>query len=146
MTTTTTIDISTCHGAGVRASDAEREGVARILRAATGQGLLTLAEVDEQLAAVYAARYRHELEPLTTDLPDGGRQLPASTPQARTVARTRLVRHAAVVALVAVLLVAAWLNSDAEFFWPVWPIGFLVFGLVRHARGVGPLLRTQPVS
>lgn len=142
----TTTDISTRHGAGVRASDAERENVARILRAATGQGLLTLAEVDERLAAVYAARYRHELEPLTADLPDGGHQLLASTPPARTAARTRLLRHAALVTVVGVLLVAAWLNSDAEFFWPVWPIGFLVFGLVRHARSVAPSLRTQTVS
>ena len=143
---TTTIDISTRNGAGVRASDAEREDVARILRAATGQGLLTLAEVDERLAAVYAARYRHELEPLTADLPDDGHQLLPSTPPARGATRARLVRHTAFVAIVAVLLVAAWINSDAEFFWPVWPIGFLVFGLVRHARGVVPSLRTQPVS
>lgn len=39
--------------ADVRASDAEREHVARILRAAAGEGLLTLGEADERLAALY---------------------------------------------------------------------------------------------
>lgn len=58
-------------GSGVRASDAEREQVARILRAAAGEGLLTLGEADERLVALYASRFRAELEPLTADLPDG---------------------------------------------------------------------------
>lgn len=55
----------------VRASDAEREQVARILRAAAGEGLLTLGEADDRLAALYASRWRSELAPLTADLPDG---------------------------------------------------------------------------
>ncbi len=142
----TTTDVSIRRGAGVRASDTEREDVTRILRAATGQGLLTLAEVDERLAAVYATKFRHELEPLTADLPDGGHQLLPGVPRARAAARIGLVRHAAFVAVVAVLLVAAWLSSDAEFFWPVWPIGFLVLGLVRHARNVAPVPHGAPVS
>ena len=44
--------------AGVRTSDAEREQVARVLRAAVGEGMLTLEEGDERLAATYAARFR----------------------------------------------------------------------------------------
>ncbi|MCA1675181.1 MAG: DUF1707 domain-containing protein [Actinobacteria bacterium] len=120
---------------GIRASDAEREHVAEILRTATGAGLLGLDEVEERLAACYAARYRTDLEPLTADLPDTGTLL-AATPQARAAARRRLGWHAALVAVLAALLVVAWTLSDAEFFWPVWPIAFLVFGLARHIRRV----------
>lgn len=129
---TTSTDRST---EGIRASDAEREHVAEILRAATGTGLLGLAEVEERIAACYAARYRHELTPLTADLPDPERLL-AGTPEARDAARRGLRRHAALVAVVTALLVAAWMASDAPFFWPIWPIAILVFGLVRHHRRV----------
>jgi hypothetical protein len=128
----TTIDSSTER---VRASDAEREHVAEILRAATGAGLLGIDEVEERLAACYAARYRAELEPLTADLPDTEKLLTA-TPQARAAARRRLGWHAAFVAVLATLLVGAWALSDAPFFWPVWPITLLIFTLVRHARRV----------
>jgi ferric-dicitrate binding protein FerR (iron transport regulator) len=123
---------STTSTAGIRASDAEREHVARILRAATGTGLLSLAEVEQRLSACYAAQYRHELQPLTADLPDAGGP-PTETPHG---ARRRLARHAALVAALAALLVVVWTASDAGFFWPVWPIAFLLFGLIRHSRRV----------
>jgi len=54
----------------LRASDTDRERVCHILHQGTGAGMLTLAEADERLAAAYAARFRHELEPLTADVPD----------------------------------------------------------------------------
>lgn len=53
----------------VRASDADRERVAAVLRAAASEGRLDLAEVDERLARVYAARTYADLAPLTRDLP-----------------------------------------------------------------------------
>jgi hypothetical protein len=53
----------------MRASDADREKVAAVLREAAGEGRLGLDELDERLAAVYAARTYAELEPLTRDLP-----------------------------------------------------------------------------
>jgi len=57
--------------ARVRASDAEREEYARIVREAVGEGRLGLDEGDERLAKLYAAKYRDELSPLITDLPEG---------------------------------------------------------------------------
>jgi DUF1707 SHOCT-like domain len=54
----------------LRASDADREGVANILREAAGDGRLTMDELDERLDAVYAAKTYAELEPITRDLPD----------------------------------------------------------------------------
>src|SRR5262245_51845241 len=53
----------------LRASDADRERVAEVLRRAAGEGRIELAELDERLAAVYAARTYGELEPITRDLP-----------------------------------------------------------------------------
>ncbi|MCW2741448.1 MAG: hypothetical protein JWR45_1870 [Blastococcus sp.] len=52
-----------------RASDADREAVVRELHDAVARGLLSLEEGDERMAAAYAARFAHDLPPLTADLP-----------------------------------------------------------------------------
>jgi hypothetical protein len=65
----------------LRASDADRERVANVLREAAGDGRLTMDELDERLDAVYAAKTYAELEPITHDLPDvGAAFVPASSP------------------------------------------------------------------
>jgi hypothetical protein len=56
----------------LRASDADRERVANVLREAAGDGRLTMEELDERLEAVYAAKTYAELEPITRDLPATG--------------------------------------------------------------------------
>ncbi len=56
----------------LRASDADRERVAEVLRQAAGDGRLTMEELDERLDAVYAAKTYAELVPITHDLPDTG--------------------------------------------------------------------------
>jgi hypothetical protein len=56
----------------LRASDADREAVANVLREAAGDGRLTMDELDERLDAVYAAKTYAELEPITHDLPGTG--------------------------------------------------------------------------
>ncbi|MEV5648046.1 DUF1707 domain-containing protein [Nocardia sp. NPDC052254] len=53
----------------VRVTDHERAQVARQLDMALGDGSLDLTELDQRLAAVYAARTRAELEAVTADLP-----------------------------------------------------------------------------
>jgi hypothetical protein len=63
----------------LRASDADRESVANVLREAAGDGRLTMDELDERLDAVYAAKTYAELEPITHDLPDAG-AAPAPAP------------------------------------------------------------------
>ena len=67
----------------LRASDADRERVANVLREAAGDGRLTMDELDERLDAVYAAKTYAELEPITRDLPapEGATYFPA-TPSA----------------------------------------------------------------
>jgi hypothetical protein len=68
----------------LRASDADRESVANVLREAAGDGRLTMDELDERLDAVYAAKTYAELEPITHDLPDAGTaQAPAPSSAAR---------------------------------------------------------------
>jgi hypothetical protein len=67
----------------LRASDADRERVADILREAAGDGRLTMEELDERLDAVYAAKTYAELEPITRDLPQAGSAqapVPAAAP------------------------------------------------------------------
>src|SRR5579859_4691659 len=56
----------------LRASDADRERVANVLREAAGDGRLTMDELDERLDAVFAAKTYAELEPITHDLPAHG--------------------------------------------------------------------------
>ena len=64
----------------VRTSDAERERIAQTLRAAVGEGRLTLEEGDQRLATLYTTKYRDELAPLIADLPasadDASRRAP----------------------------------------------------------------------
>jgi len=130
-----------------RASDPEREEFAKIVREATAEGRLSLAEGDERLAQIYAAKFRDELRPLVADLPAGQ----ASTPSpARPGSegwparahewrppRGLLLRHAAVVTLISGVLVGLWMLSGAHFFWPAIPLFFLALGLARHARWAG---------
>ncbi|MER7794254.1 DUF1707 domain-containing protein [Streptomyces sp. NPDC097640] len=60
-------------GLEMRASDAERERIAEVLREAVAEGRLTMEEFDERLDAAYRARTHGELEPLVRDLPVPGR-------------------------------------------------------------------------
>jgi hypothetical protein len=111
----------------VLASDAERAEVATIVQTAGGEGRLTLTETEERLTSVYAARYQQELADLTRDLP-------RPTAPARRLPARRLRIHAAVVVLVSVLLIGRWLAMGIPFFWPAFPLGWLVISLVIHAR------------
>ncbi|UNS98721.1 DUF1707 domain-containing protein [Streptomyces tubbatahanensis] len=57
--------------ADVRASDADRDRVADILREALAEGRLDAQEHGERIESVYAAKTMGELEPLVGDLPAG---------------------------------------------------------------------------
>jgi hypothetical protein len=67
--------------ADVRASDADRDRVADILREALAEGRLDAEEHSERLDAVYAAKMMGQLEPLVRDLPQpDGRTAPRPAP------------------------------------------------------------------
>jgi len=122
---------STPTGPRTRASDTEREQVATILRAAMTEGRLDLATGEERLAAAYAATFRDELGPLTTDLPDGGRRALAETPEAKAQVRRFVRQRAVVFVALAVFFGALFFASGAHFF-PIVPIIILLFFL--HGR------------
>jgi hypothetical protein len=52
----------------LRASDADRERTAELLRRAAGEGRLTIEELDERLDTVYETRTQRELDRLTADV------------------------------------------------------------------------------
>ena len=126
----------------VRASDAEREEFARIVRDAIGEGRLTLAEGDERLAQVYAARYRDDLRPLVADLPTVGTVEPArrayQSGGRRSLDRQDLRPYLPALAfllLVVVLLIGPWiLTGGRHGFVPAFPLVFIGFMLLRHGR------------
>jgi hypothetical protein len=129
----------------VRASDAEREEFARIVREATGDGRLTLEEGDERMSQVYAAKFRDELLPLVADLPSADQLEPArrgGPPTARQHPYPHphpgaFVFHFGTVALVSMLLIGLWAVTGGGFFWPAIPLIFFGLGIVRHARWAG---------
>lgn len=53
----------------IRISDADRERAAQRLNRALGEGRITVEELQERLATVYAARYGADLVPPLADLP-----------------------------------------------------------------------------
>src|SRR4051812_1666296 len=59
-------------GSQMRASDAERERIAEVLRDAVAEGRLDMEEFEERLDAAYTARTHAQLEPLVRDLPAPG--------------------------------------------------------------------------
>jgi hypothetical protein len=66
----------------LRASDADRDRVADILREALAEGRLDPAEHSERLDRVYAAKTVGELQPLVRDLPVGQSAVPSPSPAA----------------------------------------------------------------
>lgn len=66
----------------LRASDADREQVADVLRQAVSDGRLSLTELEERIEALYAAKTYADLEPVLQDLP-ADLPLPPSTAVAR---------------------------------------------------------------
>ncbi|MFB7912602.1 DUF1707 domain-containing protein [Streptomyces sp. NPDC056061] len=64
--------VASAEPAGIRASDADRDRIADILREALAEGRLTAEEHSERIDAVYRAKTVGELEPLVRDLPVPG--------------------------------------------------------------------------
>jgi hypothetical protein len=123
----------------VRASDAEREQVADVLRRAAGDGRLAPDELEDRLTAAYGARTRGELGPLTADLPAPpaarGRGVTTGPPAGWTAGLPERLGAWLVPNLICV---GIWLATGAQgYFWPVWVLLFTTVALVRSVVG-GP--------
>ncbi|GAA2359428.1 MULTISPECIES: DUF1707 SHOCT-like domain-containing protein [Streptomyces] len=80
----------------LRASHADRDRVADVLRIAAGDGMLTADELDERLEAALTARTRGELAVLTADLPDTGGRTTAEAAKVKDVIRIQQAHSGAV--------------------------------------------------
>ena len=109
----------------LRASDAEREHHAQLLREHAAQGRLTVDELEERLDRVYAARTVGELAPVVGDLPAPRRPRPA----ARRRPAWRQTELGAFLAVNLVLIVI-WAATGAGYFWPIWPLLGWGIGLI----------------
>ena len=71
----------------LRASDADRDRVIEVLRAAVGDGRLTVEEFEERLEATLSSRTLGELATLTADLVGPPNRSPAASAQVEDVVR-----------------------------------------------------------
>jgi len=109
----------------LRASDAERERTATLLRDHAAAGRLTPEELDERLDAAYAARTVGELEALAHDLPattgPSGQAGSGRRALERPGARERALHAIGLAVLVNVACNTIWLATGADgSWWPKW--------------------------
>jgi len=132
---------------GLRASDADRERVAELLRRHYGAGRLSEEDLSERVEAVYSARSVSDLETLTADLPSPGEPAPRGR---RGGLETSFRIHLAVYVVVNVMLIGIWAASGGGYFWPVWPVLGWGIGLGCHGapllarRGASPRQGARP--
>lgn len=142
----------------LRAADSDRAAVAEALGQHMSEGRLTVAEFDERLGRVYAAKTYGELDELTADLPQLARPSPVPVAEAAPAAacgptggcgagqwaggwdqsqswRAWLTTSLIVLTVWAVTSLASW---QLVYFWPVWVIGpWGAVLLVRSLTGGG---------
>jgi hypothetical protein len=144
--------MSTADDGSLRAGNTDRERVVAQLNAAFAEGRLDVGELDERVAAAYAAKTLGELVPLTADLP-ATQPRRAATPARRQDAQP--VRHqdgdaarwagaggALSIFLVCTLIWGAIAlgQGHLSYFWPIWTAIPLVFAVVG-AIGMGSAQR-----
>jgi hypothetical protein len=110
---------------GLRASDADRDRVAAVLRQHCSAGRLTFEELSDRLGRVYEARTLDQLFALTNDMPDPEPHphLTEYLPRLRPIVPARrraLAVDAATYAVVSAVLVAVWAVTGGGYFWPMW--------------------------
>lgn len=116
----------------MRASDADRDRVAAILREHTAQGRITMDEFNERLEQLYKSRTYGELARLTSDLPDVDlRNRPAKVsnmPAKRTGMHPGMRAAWGAWAMASGINWVIWLivsvtSSDVAYPWPLWVMG-----------------------
>ena len=97
----------------IRASDADRERVARILRGHAVAGRLTLEELDERTGRAFGARTLGELDALQSDLPRERRRgrAPATAAAILLAEGVLWVLVGVVIVTIAILWALAWTGA-----------------------------------
>src|SRR3954454_24220388 len=121
----------------LRASDADRERVAAMLRENYGDGRLSDEDLSERVDAVYRAGTMSELAALTADLP---KPPGPPRPRRRSALETSVRIHLTTYLLVNLMLIGIWAAAGGGYFWPIWPILGWGIGVGCHAA---PLLATR---
>jgi hypothetical protein len=131
----------------LRAADADRAVVADRLGTAMSAGRLTVAEYDERLTRVYAARTYGELAELTTDLPATPSPVQLTKPEPAGATCAAVGHPGASLRAAwgswlttAVIVLGIWLTTSVAsgellYPWPVWVIG--PWGVVLLAQSLG---------
>ncbi|HEY7594766.1 MAG TPA: DUF1707 domain-containing protein [Actinophytocola sp.] len=134
----------------MRAGDSDRQAVAEKLKQAHDEGRLDLAEYDERLQQAYAAKTYGELDALLDDLPGTSAAprpaaapaaTPAPPPEKRSARAGQLVRAwLGGFGGIFVICTAIWLatsigNGHVEYFWPVWLLIPMAFGVLGRLGG-----------
>jgi hypothetical protein len=102
---------------GMRASDAEREHHAELLREHAAQGRLSVDELSDRLDRAYGAQTRGDLAELVADLP-----VAPPPPPPRRDRPPSLAPHLAAYVAVNLLLIGIWAATGGGYFWPIWPL------------------------
>jgi hypothetical protein len=137
----------------MRAGDSDRQAVADQLKAALDEGRLDLSEYDERLQKTYTARTYGDLTGLLDDLPGTvppqqsqvqayqapAPGAPAQQPQSRTHRVASWVGpYGGVIAICVVIWAITSISSGhLNYFWPVWMLIPLIFGLTGALAGRG---------
>jgi Domain of unknown function (DUF1707) len=130
----------------IRAGNADRERVVQRLNDAFAEGRLDVHELDERVAAAYAAKTVGELQPLLADLPPpapGSRRpekagatspapsmpyVPERSRQKGSLARRTLIAHFRTWLGVVMVNIVIWAvvclgSGQLVYFWPIWVAG-----------------------
>jgi len=118
----------------LRVSDAEREAVVSTLGDHHAAGRLTLAELEERVAAAYQSVTRADLRRPLSDLPQ---PTPAAQPAARGSSGVPWLPWLGTAAVcLTVWVVSSLARGEPGYFWPMWVIA--PWGLALIARRVSP--------
>jgi|SRR4051812_5680117 len=137
----------------MRAGDVDRKAVADQLKTALDEGRLDLGEYDERIQRAYAAKTFRDLDGLLDDLPGtvpvqqsqvqpaAPVGVPASTTRPRPTGN-QVAHWVGPYAGVILVCVVIWLITSVTaghltYFWPVWMLIPLIFGVFGQMFGQG---------
>lgn len=114
----------------MRASDADRERVAEVLREAHAEGRLSPEELSDRLDATFAARTYGDLVPITRDLPL--QRLPALQRPAKNPWRHVRQRAGLTLLIVGIWAISSLTSGSPGGYWVLWPVGIIWLTLLAR--------------